>query len=372
MPPGYVVTVLLLAWGTWCTVTPVHWRPGGKLRYLCSLQLSELPVLGIYLLAADTALSLALGDVTNAGGVAAVVVAGIAAGALLVVARRQWSAGEVTTAALARDLDIPRPRPASRAVLVLPRSSRRLDIAVSRNLAYGDMGRSHLLDVYRRRSGASAAPVFVHLHGGAFRSGSKMWQARPLLYGLARRGWVCVSANYRLAPHASRLDALEDVKRLVAWVRANVQEYGGSPDRILLGGSSAGAHLAALAALTPDEPRFQPGFEAADTSVAAAVCLYGLYGPEFFRGPDANVVPLTTVRPDAPPFLVAHGDRDSLLPATEAHRFVTALRQVSQSPVVYVELPGAQHGFDTFRSIRADNLTAAIATFEEARVRTAG
>ena len=55
-------------------------------------------------------------------------------------------------------------------------------------------------------------------------------------------------------------------------------EAGADPAVVFVAGSSAGGHLAAMAALTPNDPRFQPGFERADTSVTAAICLYGYYG----------------------------------------------------------------------------------------------
>ncbi|OOK65057.1 alpha/beta hydrolase fold family protein [Mycobacterium kansasii] len=49
-----------------------------------------------------------------------------------------------------------------------------------------------------------------------------------------------------------------DVKRALAWVKENIAAYGGDPDFVAISGGSAGGHLSALAALTPNEPRFQP------------------------------------------------------------------------------------------------------------------
>ena len=95
---------------------------------------------------------------------------------------------------------------------------------------------------------------------------------------LASQGWVCISANYRLSPAAEFPDHLVDVKMVVAWVRAHAREYGADPNLVFVAGSSAGGNLASMAALTPNDPAFQPGFEHADTSVTAAVSLYGYYG----------------------------------------------------------------------------------------------
>jgi acetyl esterase/lipase len=86
---------------------------------------------------------------------------------------------------------------------------------------------------------------------------------------------------------------------------------------VFVAGSSAGGHLASLAAFTPSDPVFQPGFEHADTSVTAAISLYGYYGPlDTDQQPLSS--PLTYAGTDAPPFFVAHGDQDTLVPVEHA------------------------------------------------------
>ena len=69
------------------------------------------------------------------------------------------------------------------------------------NLSYGDAGRRNRLDLYRRRGGGSGGPVLILLHAGGFSlaPGRESSYARRLLFGLARQGWVCVSATYRLS-----------------------------------------------------------------------------------------------------------------------------------------------------------------------------
>jgi acetyl esterase/lipase len=71
------------------------------------------------------------------------------------------------------------------------------------------------------------------------------------------------------------------------------------------------------------------------------------------------------VRADAPPFLVIHGRNDTLVPVAEARLFVERLRAVSTSPVLYVELPGTQHAFDVFPSIRSSHVVRAVGRFVE-------
>lgn len=170
-------------------------------------------------------------------------------------------------------------------------------------------------------------------------------------------------------------------------MKENIADYGGDPDFVAISGGSAGGHLSALAALTPNEPRFQPGFEEADTSVAAAVPIYGRYDwysteaegrPEFVellarfvvkrkfrdhREVFVDASPIHHVQADAPPFFVLHGQDDSLIPVVEAREFVEELRAVSKSPVAYAELPNAQHAFDIFGSPRAHKASEAVARF---------
>ena len=133
-------------------------------------------------------------------------------------------------------------------------------------------------------------------------------------------------------------------------------------------GERAYYNLAALAGLSENDPRFQPGFEDADTSLLAAVPFYGVYDltnsaghyyPELREWAFEQVViklplegnrevyeqasPLFRVHPDAPPFMVIHGSRDTLTPVGDARDFTAALAAVSRSAVIYVELPGAEH-----------------------------
>jgi acetyl esterase/lipase len=192
--------------------------------------------------------------------------------------------------------------------------------------------------------------------------GGKNREARPLLYRLASQGWVCISANYRLSPAARFPDHHIDAKKVIAWVRQHGCEYGADPAVVFVAGSSAGGHLAAFTALTPNDAVFQPGFEGANTSVTAAICLYGYYG-SLDASEHLPSSPQAYVRTDAPPFFVAHGDQDTIVLVEDARAFVERLRSTSSAPVIYAELPSAQHTFDLFHSIRFDTVVDAIEGF---------
>jgi acetyl esterase/lipase len=157
--------------------------------------------------------------------------------------------------------------------------SRRRYVEKKDTVSYGPYGRPNLCDIWRRNDlpRDAKAPVLVQVPGGAWTIGMRRPQAYPLMSHMADRGWVCVSLNYRVAPLHTWPDHIIDVKRALAWVKHNIATYGGDPDFVAITGGSAGGHIAALAALTPNDPRFQPGFEDADTSVVAAVPIYGRY-----------------------------------------------------------------------------------------------
>ncbi|APT11742.1 alpha/beta hydrolase [Mycobacterium avium subsp. hominissuis] len=287
---------------------------------------------------------------------------------------------------------LPQSRPTRSGRRTLPLGgivARRRYVEKTNVVSYGPHGRANLADIWRRRDlpRDGKAPVLLQVPGGAWAIGMRRPQAYPLMSHLAARGWVCVSIGYRVSPRHTWPDHIVDVKRALAWVKENIARYGGDPNFVAITGGSAGGHLCSLAALTPNDPKYQPGFEDADTSVVAAVPVYGRYDwfttegegrREFVQLLEKFVVkkkfathrdiyvdasPIRRLRADAPPFFVLHGRDDSLIPVGEAQEFVEELRAVSKSPVAYAELPHAQHAFDIFSSPRAHRSAEAVARF---------
>ena len=281
--------------------------------------------------------------------------------------------------------DLPARRYPAAHVLLPPLAFVRRDIVVERDVEFCTIeGVCLRLDVFRPRepagsstaSGLRRRPAIVQVHGGAWVSGFKRAQGVPLLGQLASLGWVGFNVDYCLAPRAAFPAHLVDVKRAIAWIREHADDYGIDPELVVVTGGSAGAHLAALVGLTADDPAYQPGFELADTSVAAVAAFYGVYDLTARRRPLGRVVrwwlerwvlkvrydedpeafvrasPIERVRPDAPPFYVVHGAADTIAPVGGARAFVEQLRAVSSSPVFYLEIPGAGHAFDILPSLR--------------------
>lgn len=258
------------------------------------------------------------------------------------------------------------------------------------SVRYGDHP-NQLLDVWRGPDAAAVstpAPVLVYIPGGAWVFGRRQLQGHALMAHLARRGWVCLSVEYRSSPRHRWPRQMTDVKAAIAWARENVREFGGDPNFVAVAGSSAGGHLATLAGLTANDPRWQAELPArADTSVDAVVSMYGLYDwhdrssperdrfmeflervvvkrtqasdPDVFRAAS----PIECVHSLAPPFLAVHGSNDGLIPVGEARAFVERLRAVSQSAVGYIELPGAGHGFDLIDGARTVQVVSATGRF---------
>jgi acetyl esterase/lipase len=203
----------------------------------------------------------------------------------------------------------------------------------------------------------------VLVHGGAWRTGDRA-QLRGYGILLGREGYVCIAPEYRLTAESPWPAQIHDVKAAIRFVRANAASLGIDPDRIAIEGNSAGAHLALLAAGTPDlaELEGDGGNAGVSTAVAAAI---GVYTPTRFyhsdRLPGAvplaalsnqgsedaalTASPLTHVSPSFPPTLLIHGGSDATVPPSASMLMYEALVRASV-PVelhMYAEQP---HAFD--------------------------
>ena len=260
--------------------------------------------------------------------------------------------------------------------------------AETSDISYGPGGRDNLLDIWRRHDLAPGrrAPVLLQVPGGAWAVNRKRGQAYTLMSRMVELGWICVSINYSKSPRSTFPAHLIDVKRAIAWVRENIADYGGDPDFIAITGGSAGGHLASMAALTPNDPTFQPGFEDVDTTLEAAAPYYGVYDftdfenmhemmlpflehfvlkaryaddPEPFRAAS----PISYAHSEAPPFFILHGEKDELVPAGQSRVFHAALRAAGATTVGYAELANAFHAFDITPTVRSRLAADAVADF---------
>lgn len=375
MPIGYLVTVGVISVGMVVSLVPLA-RTGrlGTLSWLFSAVVNESPFVAVYWLLLVTLLAFVQGDLVGAPAWVAFGVGCASLAVSPVLIARALRGREAMSHALDEGLgpDWRHPAPAAAGgsgrhrlpwarIIFAPVPISRRGVRRTANVSYGPHGRRNRLDVYQRRGHPTGAPILIHLHGGGFRSGRKSFYARALLQEFAREGWVCISASYRLRPRAAFQDFVVDVKRVITWAREHASEHDADPSRLVVAGSSAGAHLAVTAALTANDPTFQPGFEDSDTSVSAAIGLYGYYG-RIESGPQPSS-PMDYAHPGAPPLLIAHGGQDTFVPPDLARQLATRVRAVSANPVVYAELPGAQHSFDLVRSVRFEILIDGLQAF---------
>jgi acetyl esterase/lipase len=284
-------------------------------------------------------------------------------------------------------------------VSVLPHITRRAHarrkVEILRNITYRHIDGQRLqLDVYRPRNrpAGDASPQLqslIYIHGGAWIVGTRR-QSPFLLMELAAAGYVVFAIQYRKAPRFPMPACIHDCKAAVAWVREHAPEYGGTPEAIALGGS-AGGHLAAMLATSPNEPALQPGFESADTRMRGAVILYGIadlvglfddhphpiahyllqdlvFKRRFRDDPAAfhaaqPITYLTKLGANTPPMLLIHGESDTLIPIEEAHRFHDRLVQAGAPRVHLCEMPHAVHAFELAPTVLSQRAGRVIRQF---------
>ncbi|MBN8867973.1 MAG: alpha/beta hydrolase [Solirubrobacterales bacterium] len=372
MPFGLLIPAILV--GTAAALcllpSPRSWR-ARRLVFFACVVLNEQPHWFAALIFVSAVLAIVSGDITSTVGWLAIPIAAIVIVELGVILRRARPSRRILREEIRRELGdeavrrLAGPAPVLSTLLrpwpVRPRRVRRIG-----PISYGPEGRMNLLDVYLPRTGEVSGPTLVFLHGGGFHSGSRRRESKAMFHRLAGEGWFCVSADYRVGRSARFPDYVIDLKRVIAWVRGEGVELGADPDRLFVAGSSAGAHIASVAALTPGRPEFQPGFEEVDTRISGVIGMGGYYSRIEFqerRYPEVrNSGPADYLGPGAPPFLIVHGDHDSLVPLANPDAFVRALREAGAS-VTEVILPGAHHGFDLTRSLRSESVVDAIQDF---------
>jgi acetyl esterase/lipase len=258
--------------------------------------------------------------------------------------------------------------------------------------------RQLLADVYSPPDGVAPSGLgFIYLHGGGYSAFDKGGPTELWFRHLAAQGHVVMDMAYRLIPEATVPEMQGDVKRAVAWLKRNAEDYGVNPDHIVLGGGSAGSHLALLAAYAPDHPLFTPeDVRGVDLSVRGVVGYYnagdyrleswpnvkktalqravtglltGLFGrlvgseiavddkgnwdPKLFFGgsPDEwpelyrQVSPIVHVGPESPPTLQIVGEHDVYGGARSAAALHAKLQAVGV-PVIKLQIPRTDHAFD--------------------------
>jgi acetyl esterase/lipase len=230
-----------------------------------------------------------------------------------------------------------------------------------RDLTYYDLRHDpdrdrHQLDIYRPK-GESKCPVLFFVHGGGWTIASKDEVLGIYGYGtigrcLAERGLVVVMPNYRLSPGVKHPEHIKDVARAFAWTCKNIADYGGDPERIFVGGHSAGGHLVSLLAT---DPAYLKAEGRSLKDIQGVIGVSGVYRLEdldlkellpahckrltcddkvnpivsvFGKDPDVlkQASPIYHVRPGLPPFLLLNAGLDYCPLRQMAKDFAAALK----------------------------------------------
>jgi acetyl esterase/lipase len=259
--------------------------------------------------------------------------------------------------------------------LVLPAAGafgKDYEVVIRPNLEFVKHDGTNLAGDLYLPKGLDKAPVVIAAHGGGWQAGSR---AAYKYWGpfLARNGFALLSIDYRLGKAGAYPGSVYDLKAAIQFVRAKAADLGLDPERIGLMGDSAGAHLAALVALAPDqftgEYRGDPNF-AVSADVKAVVGFYGVYdmlaqwqhdqiarprdqiAEKYLAASpmqnrrvyfDASPMSYATIDRNRSRFLLIHGTADDVVdPVTQSEAFQNALNQAG----VYVRrfvVPGAGH-----------------------------
>ncbi|CAM4026719.1 alpha/beta hydrolase [Bordetella muralis] len=149
----------------------------------------------------------------------------------------------------------------------------RATLPCSLDVSFGDHP-DETMDIFPPADGSimGPAPVFVYIHGGYWRALSKN-ESSSMAPAYTKAGAVYVALNYSLAPGASLDLIVDQCRRAMAWVYRNIEEFGGDPERIYIGGSSAGGHLCGMVLASG----WQADVGVPDDLTKGALLLSGLY-----------------------------------------------------------------------------------------------
>ncbi len=279
------------------------------------------------------------------------------------------------------------------AIILAAKMQRRLNVTVQHyslaplgtciTVAYGPHVNegANLLDLYLPENSTAAqinnnktTPLIVFIHGGAWQTGDKSMVPSPKEF--TDRGYALASINYRLTGDTPHPAQIEDCKTAINWLHDHAKIFKINPDRIGVWGMSAGGHLVALLGTTCDinsptwaSPHGVPchveavcdwcgptdlttmaGQAGSHYVLAQAVTLFLQGTPAGKLSLAREASPMTYVHKGLPPFLIMHGDRDTIVPVEQSKEFAKALKAAHVNVTLQI-VPGANHNFANTKTI---------------------
>lgn len=245
-----------------------------------------------------------------------------------------------------------------------------------RDLDYVGAGNSRqMLDLYLPIAKSDTPnPLVVYIHGGGWQAGSK--DDAEVLTGLIKGGtpYAGASLNYRLTDQAQWPAQIHDCKAAIRWLRAHAQEYNLDPNKISVFGISAGGHLVSMLGVTGGVKELEGDLGKHLDQSSRVSCVMDFCGPCDFltfggngsvldpedpKGPLAKLIggplherkdvarkasPVSYLTPDDAPFLIIHGDKDNIVPYSQATEFDAALK-ATHIPSTLLTGTGGGHVF---------------------------
>lgn len=232
-------------------------------------------------------------------------------------------------------------------------------VSIQKDIHY-DRYPATVLDVLEpKSSGAYDAPGVIVFHGGGWVNSGKETAYRSLCLPYLERGFVVANVEYRVASQGMAPAAVTDALDAARWFFKHARQYHVDPKRIVVTGGSAGGHLALMVGMTPKSAHLGPA-----SPIAAVIDGYGITDAvELLNGPNRQfwaddwipagpgrvelamrVSPMTYVRHNLPPILIAQGADDHTVPVEQSVRLHDALDMDGVANELEI-VPDAKHGF---------------------------
>ena len=254
------------------------------------------------------------------------------------------------------------------------------NVKLTRDIPYaGTTNPRQMLDLLMpaKPAGDKPLPVVVFIHGGAWRAGNKSSGVGRVAPYVATGNYAGVSLGYRLSQEAIWPAQIHDCKAAIRWIRANAKKYNLDGEKIGVWGTSAGGHLVAMLGTSGDVKAMDGTIGPNTTFSSRVACVVDCFGPTDFiqmnahrppgakmnhdvaGSPESKLVggpiqenkdkvaaasPITYVSKDDPPFIIAHGTADPLVPFHQSELLAAAFGKVGIKQV-FIHMVGAGHGF---------------------------
>lgn len=239
------------------------------------------------------------------------------------------------------------------------------------------------MDLYTPAKGQEASPIVINIHGGGWNKGNK--ESQTGFSGFFKKGYAVANVAYRLSQVASAPAAVEDIRCALIYLITNAEALHIDPNKIVIMGGSAGAHLALMGGLLENDHRFDTHCKTTKTvKVAAIIDQYGItdvwdwgYGPHKTsksaalwlgdhakdRSFAASVSPITYVKKSSPPTFIVHGDADPVVPYEQSEALYKKFQEMGVQSQ-FVTVPGGEHG--KFEQEKKKEVNAQIMAFLKA------